>query len=103
MAEEDEQLVKDIWNRKGRVLIGGEFLEESPVKLVEQIMSNLIVLRCEHAVIRDKFRVDAVSRRFDAVPPNTIPPRYDVEITRKDNDEYEINFEKYEGEEVEVW
>jgi len=97
MSDEEELTVGDIWDRQGKILISRDVMKDSMLFVMEEIMSKIIVLRCEHLAMDDRFEYYAISKEFDPIPKGEIPPYYDVEI---DTEEEEITFEKREDQEL---
>lgn len=94
MSDEEELTVGDIWDRQGKILISRELMKDSMLFVMEEIMSKIIVLRCEHLAMTDEFEYYAVSKEFDPVPPDEVPPNYMVEIDTEDGEFKELTFEK---------
>lgn len=49
------------------------------------VFGRLVVLRCEHMVLRDVFKIEAYSPDFDIVPNGSMPPEYIAIITTHEN------------------
>ena len=91
----DEELtVGDIWRRQGRVLIPRELMKNSMLFVMEELMSRMIVVRCEHLAMNDEFEYYAVSKEFDPVPYNEVPPYYTAEIETEDGEFKKLSFVK---------
>lgn len=88
--------VDDIWKQQGKMLLDSEWLIGQSVELIKQIMSNLIVLRCEFLAYNECFQIHAVSEEFDKIERIVEPPGYDIVITDLENGEHELEFEKME-------
>lgn len=86
--------VEDIWHRQGKIEISKELVKESSIDLITKIMSNLIIVRCEHMALEDKFYIQAISERFDELERNEAIPRYDVIIHKLADGGHKVEFDR---------
>jgi len=90
----EELTVGDVWRRQGRVLIPRKLMKNSMLFVMEELMSRMIVVRCEHLAMNDQFEYYAVSEEFDPVSQGEVPPYYAVEIDTEDGEFKKLSFVK---------
>lgn len=75
--------------RLGKFQIASHNIEDHP-EMVRQIMSQVIVVRCEQMYDTDSFSYTAISEHFDEVELGQMTPEYQVMI----NSDCKITFLK---------
>ena len=65
--------------RYARLFVGDELVRNEPDK-VQELLSKLLVLRCEFEFCRAGYVYDVLGTKFDPVPPGREPPRVYIKI-----------------------
>jgi hypothetical protein len=72
---------KDLRQRKGKILIYGEIVDNKPEDVME-ILSHIVVVRAEFEFLYGGVYYYGYSHLFDPIPEGEIAPEYDITLVR---------------------
>lgn len=74
----------------GQFVIEDNFFDDSNV--MQQLMSRVIIVRCEHLYHKQCFDYTAICEDFDEVPRGQMIPSYDVIVHQQEDSSLSIEF-----------
>ena len=72
-------------NRPGKFSISQEALTDAP-EVVQAVMGECIITRCEHRFQNGTFEYEAYSNHFDVVAEGEVAPTYDIQASTDGSD-----------------
>lgn len=92
---QSEDVLSDIGgkHRAGRFTIDDRYLF-CHARQVSAVMSQVVILRCEHDAMGGKFLYSALSSHFRSIPKGEIVPEYQIIFTMKNGENNRLMFKE---------